>query len=129
MINLSPIMIVAIVIAAVINIAFVFKCFSKRKKSRNGDDVKQKIIKFSKQVVTTIFILLILYVVSVLIMFAKTQTEPTVLTENLFGFFKAEGGFLAIIKVAGEVTERVLAAKRKCSETPSDNREEINDYD
>lgn len=121
---------IIVIIESIVLSSLLLSCLILRfKKSRAMKQRRFNIIKFSKSIVITIFLLLISYVVTVLIIFIVTGNEPVILTENLFGFFKAEGGFLAIIKVAGEVTERVLAAKRKCSEPTSDNREEINDYD
>lgn len=128
MINLEIAMTVAIVFVAAVNILwffmFIFSCFSKKKRRKEQFDVEKSIIKFSKRIVITIFALLIIYVVVVLVLFVQTQSEPTVLTENLFGFFKAEGGFLAIIKIAGEVTERAIEYKKEHSKKTTQRKDD-----
>lgn len=55
-------------------------------------------MKFSKIIVLTMFVLLVVFTIVVLMIFAKTQQEPTTLIVSWFGFFTAEGGCLAMIK-------------------------------
>lgn len=101
-----------IIILAILNVGLLICLIVRYKRSKKPRASKLSIIKFSKSIVITIFSLLISYVVTVLIIFVNTGNEPVTLTENLFGFFKAEGGFLAIIKVAEGVAERSFANKR-----------------
>lgn len=93
-------------------------------KQENG---VKKALRFSKSVIITMFVMLIAYVVTILVIFAITGNEPITLTENLFGFFSAEGGFLAVIKVAEGIAER--AFKKKNNTQPEDEIKEVTEYD
>ena len=87
----------------------------------------KKALKFSKAVIVMMFVLLITYVITILSIFIITGNEPVTLTENLFGFFSAEGGFLAVIKVAEGIAEK--AFKRRTCSQPEAEIKEVNDYD
>ena len=110
---MTPIYIAAIIGLVILNIALVICMIFKFRRHKSDKPKRFNIIKFSKGIVITIFSLLIIYVITVLIIFICTNCEPVTLTENLFGFFKAEGGFLAIIKVAENTVERFMARKDK----------------
>lgn len=55
-------------------------------------------MKFSKVIVLTMFVLLVIFSIAVLVIFAKTSSEPSTLIGCVFAFFTAEGGCLALIK-------------------------------
>ena len=59
---------------------------------------------FSKTIVTLSYILLIVYTVAVLIIFAKTGNEPEIMTRYFVGAIIGEFGFLSGIKVIKEIT-------------------------
>lgn len=61
----------------------------KRRKSK---------IRYSKIVITSILIFLVLYTVSVLVLVQNGHEEPDILTGCVFGFCGTEGGLLALIK-------------------------------
>lgn len=87
----------------------------------------KKALRFSKAIVVMMFVLLIAYVVTILAVFIITGNEPVTLTENLFGFFSAEGGFLAVIKVAEGIAEKVCR-KKSCPQ-PEAEIKEVTEYD
>lgn len=96
-------------------------------KSKEPLEGVKKALRFSKAIVVMMFVLLIAYVVTILAVFIATGNEPVTLTENLFGFFSAEGGFLAVIKVAEGIAER--AFKKKNNAQPEDEIKEVTEYD
>ena len=93
-------------------------------KQENG---VKKALRFSKSVIITMFVMLIAYVVTILVIFSITGNEHITLTENLFGFFSAEGGFLAVIKVAEGIAEKVC--KRKDGKQSEAEIKEETDYE
>lgn len=97
--------------------------------ARNKEPLEgvKKALRFSKAIVVMMFVLLIAYVITILAVFIATGSEPVTLTENLFGFFSAEGGFLAVIKVAEGIAEK--ACKRKSPVQPEAEIKEVTEYD
>jgi hypothetical protein len=60
---------------------------------------------FSKTIVSLSFVLLIIYTIAVLIIFAKTGLEPETMTKYFVGAIIGEFGFLSGIKVTKEIRE------------------------
>ena len=60
-------------------------------------------IKFSKKIIAVIFILMILFTITMIVVYLVTGAVPDTLVQEFFGFFKVEGGCLAGIKVADTI--------------------------
>lgn len=69
-------------------------------------------VSFSKAAVGLSFVLLIVYTIAVLIIFARTGSEPEVLTRFFIGAIIGEFGFLSGIRIVKELSLR----KHKSSE-------------
>lgn len=74
-------------------------------------------IKFSKKIIAVIFILMILFTITMIVVYLVTGAVPDTLVQEFFGFFKVEGGCLAGIKVADTIVswfkKRMKAQPRK----------------
>ena len=66
-----------------------------------------KNVKFSKKVLVSIFIFLLLFVITMCILFYKTGNEPATLISCVFAFCGIEGGVLGWIKIS-EVKNNIL---------------------
>lgn len=60
---------------------------------------------FSKTLVILSFLLLIVYTITVLIIFARTGLEPQIMTQYFVGAIIGEFGFLSGIRIVKEVRE------------------------
>lgn len=70
-------------------------------------------MRFSKKILTSMFIFLAVFVLAVLFINYKTGSEPSTLVASVFAFCGVEGGCLALIKSVEATTEKKTVSKRK----------------
>lgn len=70
-------------------------------------------MKFSKKVITSMLVFLVLFTIAVLFISFKTGSEPSSLVVSVFGFCGIEGGCLALIKSAEAKAEKKPSTKKK----------------
>ncbi len=59
-------------------------------------------MRFSKKLLIAMFLFLLLFIIAILVIFYKTNSEPSTLISCVFGFCGIEGGALAWIKTIKE---------------------------
>lgn len=63
------------------------------------------VLKFSKKVVITLLVSVAIFTMTMIVVFVATGSVPDTLIAEFFGFFKAEGGILGIIKAVETIAE------------------------
>jgi len=80
----------------------------KMKKEKEKNKVAGQ---FMKRVVFTTILAAFIFTVTMIIVFARTGSEPSTLIENVFQFLSVEGGAMALIK-----SVKTVAAKKNENE-------------
>lgn len=82
--------------------------------------------KFMNRVVICMILAAFIFTVVMIIVFARTGSEPSTLIENVFRYLSLEGGMLALIKSVKTVTKRKSNGNTdtQCESEPEQSEEE-----
>lgn len=70
-------------------------------------------MRFSKRVIVSMLVFLLIFTIAILYVHLKTGNEPSTLVTAVFAFCSFEGGYLALIKSV----EKTKEAPKKASKT------------
>lgn len=70
-------------------------------------------MRFSKKIMVSMLVFLVLFVLAVLFITYKTGSEPSTLVASVFAFCGVEGGCLALIKSVETTAEKKKPQKKK----------------
>ena len=79
------------------------------KKSKNA----KNIIRFSKKVVITMLISVMVFTITMIVIYLIKGSVPDTLITEFFGFFKVEGGALSVIKAVETGYDFVMRVRNK----------------
>lgn len=73
--------------------------------------MKKSKMKFSKKIIILMFATMIVFTITMIVIFWRFQSIPDALIDPFFSFFGIEGGALGIIKVSEVVAEKLEIKK------------------